>query len=87
MRAFERISNEFNIDLRSNWRQRYDLSNGMGSYFFNKHYYEWKFVTTKIWSELTNGGNYSSNMHWKVHFHGDTWGGVDTQTDKILYIK
>ena len=59
----------------------------MGSYFFNKHYYDWKLVTTKTWSELTNGGNYSSDMNWKVHFQGETWGGVDTQTDKILYIK
>ena len=85
--AFERISNQFNLDLKSNWRQRYDLSNGMGSFFFNKHYYKWKFVTTKRWSEPTNGGNYSSDMDWKISFHGDTWGGVDTQKDKILYIK
>ena len=26
-------------------------------------------------------------MDWKVHFDGDAFGGVDTQTDKILYIE
>ena len=87
MNAYERICNEFGVSTRSNWRQRYDLSNGMGSYFFNKKFYDWKLVTTKKWSELTNGGHYRQSMNWKVHFDGQAFGGVDTQTDDILYIE
>ena len=87
MNAYERICNEFGVSTRSNWRQRYDLSNGMGSYFFNKKFYDWKLVTTKKWSTLTNGGHYSQSMNWKVHFDGQAFGGVDTQTDDILYIE
>ena len=87
MNAYERICNEFGVSTRSNWRQRYDLSNGMGSYFFNKKFYDWKLVTTKKWSKLTNGGHYSQSMNWKVHFDGQAFGGVDTQTDDILYIE
>ena len=87
MNAYERICNEFGVSPRSNWRQRYDLSNGMGSYFFNKKFYDWKLVTTKKWSKLTNGGHYSQSMNWKVHFDGQAFGGVDTQTDDILYIE
>ena len=87
MNAYERICNEFGVSPRSNWRQRYDLSNGMGSYFFNKKFYDWKLVTTKKWSELTNGGHYRQSMNWKVHFDGQAFGGVDTQTDDILYIE
>ena len=87
MNAYERICNEFGVSPRSNWRQHYDLSNGMGSYFFNKKFYDWKFVTTKKWSELTNGGHYIQSMNWKVHFDGQAFGGVDTQTDDILYIE
>ena len=87
MNAYERICNEFGVSTRSNWRQRYDLSNGMGSYFFNKKFYDWKLVTTKKWSKLTNGGHYSQTMNWKVHFDGQAFGGVDTQTDDILYIE
>ena len=44
-------------------------------------------MTTKKWSELTNGGHYSQSMNWKVHFDGQAFGGVDTQTDDILYIE
>ena len=87
MNAYERICNEFGVSPRSNWLQRYDLSNGMGSYFFNKKFYDWKLVTTKKWSELTNGGHYSQSMNWKVHFDGQAFRGVDTQTDDILYIE
>ena len=87
MNAYERICNEFGVSPRSNWLQRYDLSNGMGSYFFNKKFYDWKLVTTRKWSELTNGGHYSQSMNWKVHFDGQAFGGVDTQTDDILYIE
>ena len=87
MNAYERICNEFGVSPRSNWRQRYDFSNGMGSYFFNKKFYYWKLVTTKKWSKLTNGGHYSQSMNWKVHFDGQAFGGVDTQTDDILYIE
>ena len=87
MNAYERICNEFGVSPRSNWRQRCDLSNGMESCFFYKKFYDWKLVTTKKWSELTNGGHYSQSMNWKVHFDGQAFGGVDTQTDDILYIK
>ena len=87
MNAYKRICNEFGVSPRFNWRQRYDLSNGMGSYFFNKKFYDWKLVTTKKWSKLTNGGHYSQSMNWKVHFEGQAFGGVDTQTDDILYIE
>ena len=87
LNAYERICNEFGVSTRSNWRQRYDLSNGMGSYSFNKKFYDWKLVTTKKWSKLTNGGHYSQSMNWKVHFDGQAFGGVDTQTDDILYIE
>ena len=87
MNAYERICNEFGVSTRSNWHQRYDLSNGMGSYFFNKKFYDWKLVTTKKWSKLTNGGHYNQSMNWKVHFDGQASGGVDTQTDDILYIE
>ena len=87
MNAYERICNEFGVSPRSNWRQHYDLSNGMGSYFFNKKFYDWKLVTTKKWSKLTNGGHYIQSMNWKVHFDGQAFGGVDTQTDDILYIE
>ena len=87
MNAYERICNEFGVSPRSNWLQRYDLSNRMGSYFFNKKFYDWKLVTTKKWSELTNGGHYSQSMNWKVHFDGQAFRGVDTQTDDILYIE
>ena len=82
MNAYERICNEFGVSPRSNWRQRYDLSNGMGSYYFNKKFYDRKLVT-----KLTNGGHYSQSMKWKVHFDGQAFGGVDTQTDDILYIE
>ena len=44
-------------------------------------------MTTKKWSKLTNGGHYSRSMNWKVHFDGQAFGGVDTQTDDILYIE
>ena len=87
MNAYERICNEFGVSPRSYWRQRYDLPNGMGSYFFNKKFYDWKLVTTKKWSKLTNGGHYSQSMNWKVHFDGQAFRGVDTQTDDILYIE
>jgi hypothetical protein len=86
MNAYERICNEFGISPRSNWRQKYDLSNGMGSYFFNKKFYDWKLVTIKKWSKLTNGGNYNQSMDWKVRFDADSFGGVDKQIDDILYI-
>ena len=85
--AYERICNEFGVSARANWRQKFDLSNGMGSYFFNKQFYDWKFVTTKKWSKLTNGGNYNQSIDWKIHFDADSFGGVDEQTDKILYIE
>ena len=85
--AFERICAEFGISSRASWRQRFDLSNGMGSYFFNKKFYDWKFVTTKKWSELTNGGSYKQSMNWKVHFDGQAFGGVDEQTDDVEYIE
>ena len=87
MNAYERICNEFGVSPKSNWRQYYDLSNGMGSYFSNKKFYEWKLVTTKKWSKLTIGGHYSRSMNWKVHFDGQAFGGVATQTDDILYIE
>ena len=36
MNAYERICNEFGVSTRSNWRQRYDVLNGMGSVFYTK---------------------------------------------------
>ena len=36
MNAYERICNEFGVNLRSNWRQRYDVLNGMDSVFYTK---------------------------------------------------
>ncbi len=85
--AYERICNEFGVNPRTNWRQKFDLSNGMGSYFFRKKFYEYQFVASKKWSELTNGGNYRQDMNWRVHFDADAFGGVDKQTDKIEYIE
>ena len=36
--AYERICAEFGVDPRSNWTQKYDLSNGMGSYFLTRNF-------------------------------------------------
>ncbi len=85
--AYERICNEFGVNPKTNWRQKFDLSNGIGSYFFRKKFYKYEFVTSKKWSELTNGGNYRQDMNWRVRFDADAFGGVDKQIDKIEYIE
>ncbi len=65
-------------------KQNKTKQNGMGSYFFRKKY---RFIASKKWSELTNGGNYRRDMNWRIHFDGDAFGGVDEQTDQIEYIE
>ena len=53
MNAYERICNEFSVSPRSNWRQRYDVLNGMGSVFYTKTItqahgaYRSHYITTK----------------------------------------
>ena len=55
---------------------------------FNKKFYDWKLLTTRKWSKLTNGGNYKQEMDWKVHFDGDAYH-LEVLTRKliILYIE
>ena len=87
MRAFERICAEFEIPSKADFRQRLDNSHGMGSFYFYKKFYQYKFIVSKKWTELTNGGDYDPSMNWKISIHADRFKGADEQTDKIEYIK
>ena len=59
----------------------------MGSFYFYKKFYQYKFIVSKKWTELTNGGDYDPSMNWKISIHADRFKGADEQTDKIEYIK
>ena len=86
--AFERICAEFEIQPNSaDFRQKLDNSHGMGSFYFYKKFYQYKFIVSKKWTELTNGGDYDPSMNWKISIHADRFKGADEQTDKIEYIK
>ena len=85
--AFERICAEFEIPSKADFRQRLDNSHGMGSFYFYKKFYQYKFIVSKKWTELTNGGDYDPSMNWKISIHADRFKGADEQTDKIEYIK
>ena len=87
MSAFERICAEFEIPSNADFRQRLDNSHGMGSFYFYKKFYQYKFIVSKKWTELTNGGDYDPSMNWKISIHADRFKGADEQTDKIEYIK
>ena len=87
MSAFERICAEFEIPSKADFRQRLDNSHGMGSFYFYKKFYQYKFIVSKKWTELTNGGDYDPSMNWKISIHADRFKGADEQTDKIEYIK
>lgn len=87
MNAFEKICNEFGISVNTNFRQKLDHSNGMGSFFFYKKFFKYKFIVSDKWSELTDGGNYNQSMNWKIYIPADKFKGADKQTDKIEYIE
>ena len=87
MSAFERICNEFNIPLNADFRQRLDYSHGMGSYYFYKKFYHYRFIGSKKWTVFTNGGDYDPSMNWKITIHAERFKGADEQTDSIEYIK
>ena len=87
MSAFERICAEFEIPSKADFRQKLDNSYGMGSFYFYKKFYQYKFIVSKKWTELTNGGDYDPSMNWKISIHADRFKGADEQTDKIEYIK
>ena len=87
MSAFERICAEFEIPSKADFRQRLDNSHRMGSFYFNKKFYQYKFIVSKKWTELTNGGDYDPSMNWNISIHADRFKGADEQTDKIEYIK
>ena len=87
MSAVERICAEFEIPSNADFRQRLDNSHGMGSFYFYKKFYQYKFIVSKKWTELTNGGDYDPSMNWKISIHADRFKGADEQTDKIEYIK
>ena len=82
MSAFQRICNEFEISINSDFRQKLDNSHGMGSFYFFKKFYQYKFIVSKKWTELTNGGDYDPSMNWKISIHADRFKGADEQTDK-----
>ena len=87
MLFYERICAEFEIPSKADFRQRLDSSHGMGSFYFYKKFYQYKFIVSKKWTELTNGGDYDPSMNWKISIHADRFKGADEQTDKIEYIK
>ena len=87
MSTFERICAEFEIPSKADFRQKLDNSHGMGSFYFYKKFYQHKFIVSKKWTELTNGGDYDPSMNWKISIHADRFKGADEQTDKIEYIK
>ena len=87
MSAFERICAEFEIPSKADFRQKLDNPHGMGSFYFYKKFYQYKFIVSKKWTELTNGGDYDPSMNWKISIHADRFKGADEQTDKIEYIK
>ena len=88
MSVFERLCAEFKISSSSaDFRQKLDNSHGMGSFYFFKKFYQYKFIVSKKWTELTNGGDYDPSMNWKMSIHADRFKGADEQSDKIEYIK
>ena len=87
MSAFQRLCAEFKIPNSADFRQRLDNSHGMGSFYFFKKFYQYKFIVSKKWTELTNGGDYDPSMNWKISIHADRFKGADKQTDEIEYIK
>ena len=86
--AFQRICSEFGISPRSNFRQKFDYSNGMGSFY----YYAIK-RGPPITKTLTAGGNYNKRFA-KGTSLGDyfipgsgRFGAHDSHTYKIEYLQ
>ena len=75
------------FSIKGDFRQKLDNSHGMGSFYFFKKFYQYKFIVSKKWTKLTNGGDYDPSMNWKICIHADIFKGADEQTDKIEYIK
>ena len=46
MNAFQRICNEFEISIKDDFRQKLDNSHGMGSFYFFKKFYQYKFIVS-----------------------------------------
>jgi hypothetical protein len=86
MSAYERICAEFGIDANTNFRQKLDYSNGMGSVrYYTTHinytHNHMRFTKEKV---LEMGGNYDPKQKWTVWYKSSQPG---TQIAKIEYIE
>ena len=82
--AYERICAEFGVSPTSNWRQKYDYSNGMGSV----RYYLLRGLRSKPTKVLENGKNYDPSQDWTVFIPASgKFGAHDQHRYKIEYIE